>query len=74
MCIQLERLSRTNKQNLMAASGADPELYNKIMQKLTAGLFVQYDGYDIIPTQRFRLGMSKINRDGNIHRVGEYDA
>lgn len=72
--LQLERLSRTNKQNLMAATGLDADLYNKFMQRLTQGLFIQFEGYDIIPTQRFRLGMSKINRAGVIHRVGEHDA
>ena len=72
--LQLERLSSTNKQNLMAATGLDAELYNKFMQSLTQGLFIQFEGYDIIPTQRFRLGMSKINRAGVIHRVGEHDA
>ena len=74
MLLQLERLSRTNKQNLMAATGLDTEMYNKMMQRLTQGLFITYEGYDIIPTQRFRLGMSKINRAGTIHTVGEYDA
>ena len=72
--IQLEKLNSTNKQNLMAATGLDSEMYNKFMQRLTQGLFITYEGYDIVPTQRFRLGMSKINRAGNIHRVGEYDA
>ena len=72
--LQLERLSRTNKQNLMAATGLDAELYNKFMQRLTQGLFIQFEGYDIIPTQRFRLGMSKINRAGIINRVGEHSA
>ena len=72
--LQLERLSKTNKQNLMAATGLDAELYNKFMQRLTQGLFIQFEGYDIIPTQRFRLGMSKINRSGVIRRVGEIGA
>ena len=72
--IQLEKLNSTNKQNLMAATGLDSEMYNKFMQRLTQGLFITYEGYDIVPTQRFRLGMSKINRAGNIHRIGEYDA
>ena len=72
--LQLERLSRTNKQNLMAATGLDAELYNKFMQRLTQGLFIQFEGYDIIPTQRFRIGMSRINRAGVINKVGEYSA
>ena len=74
ICLQLERLNRTNKQNLMAATGLDTEMYNKFMQQLTRGLFIQFEGYDIIPTQRFRIGMSKINRASTIHKVGEYDA
>ena len=72
--LQLERLSKTNKQNLMAATGLDQELYNKFMQRLTQGLFITFEGYDIIPTQRFRMGMSKINRAGKITKVGEYNA
>ena len=72
--LQLERINRTNKQNIMAATGLESNDYNKFMQRLTQGLFITYEGYDIIPTQRFRLGMSKINRAGNIHKVGEYDA
>lgn len=74
MCLQLERLSTTNKQNLMAATGLNQDDYNILMQRLTQGLFVQYESYNIIPTQRFRLGMAKISRAGNIHRVGEVDA
>lgn len=72
--LQLERLSRTNKQNLMAATGLDTDLYNKFMQRLTQGLFIQYESYDIMPTQRFRLGMARIDRTGVIRRVGELGA
>lgn len=72
--LQLEALSKTNKQNLMAATGLDADTYNKMLMKMTQGLFIRFDGYDIIPTQRFRLGMSKIDRQGVIHRVGELDA
>lgn len=74
LMLQLERTSSTTKQNIMAVTGLDNDSYNKIMQQLAKGLFVQFDSYDITPTQRFRLGMSRINRAGNIHRVGEYDA
>lgn len=72
--LQLEKISSTNKQTLMAATALDADMYNKFMQRLTQGLFITYEGYDIVPTQRFRLGMSKINRKGVIRKVGEYDA
>lgn len=72
--LQLEHLSSTNRQNLMAATGLDSDMYNKLMQRLTQGLFIRYEGYDIVPTQRFRTGVKSINRLGNIHKVGEYDA
>lgn len=72
--IQLERISRTNKQNLMAATGLSNDDYNSMMRMLTKGLFIQFDGYDILPTQRFRLGTARINRHVNIQRIGEIDA
>lgn len=74
MCLHLERCSRTNRQNLIGASGLDNEMYHKLTQKLSNGLFITYDGYDILPTQRFRMGMTKINRNANIPKVGELDA
>ena len=58
----------------MAATGLDQDLYNKFMQHLTQGLFITFEGYDIIPTQRFRMGMARINRSGKITKVGEYNA
>ena len=72
--LHLERLTKTNKQNIIAATGLDTEMYAKFMQRLTQGLFIQFEGYDIIPTQRFRIGLAKINRTGTIHKLGEYDA
>lgn len=72
--LHLERLTKTNKQNIIAATGLDTEMYAKFMQRLTQGLFIQFEGYDIIPTQRFRIGLAKIDRAGTIHKLGEYDA
>ena len=74
LLLQLERTPKTNKQNLQAATGLDNELYNKLMQRMSQGLFIQYEGYDIVPTTRFRKGIALINRQGRIHRVGERDA
>lgn len=69
--LQLEKIPSTNKQNLMAATALDNESYNKMMQRLVAGLFIQFDGFEIVPTTRFRKGMSMIDRAVNIARVGE---
>lgn len=74
LLLQLERISRTSKNNLMAATGLASDDYNKLMRSLVSGLFVTFEGYDIVPTQRFRLGMSSINRAGVIRKVGEHDA
>lgn len=73
LLIQLERCTKTTKQNLMAAAGLDLDTYNKLMQQLTRSYMVTLSGYNIEPTQRFRKGMNLINRDVNIHKIGEHD-
>ena len=60
--------------NLISATGLDNEMYNKLMNRLVQGAFVQFDGYDIVPTQRFRIGFRRIDTSGNIVRVGEFNA
>jgi len=41
---------------------------------LTRGLFIRYQAHDIVPTERFRLGMSRIDRNIRATRIGEYNA
>jgi hypothetical protein len=41
------------------------------MNKLVRGLFVRYQGYEILPTERFRIGMNRIDRNVAVTRVGE---
>jgi DNA primase len=74
LLIQLERCTKTTKQNLMSAAGLDTDTYNKLMQVLVRSYMVTISSYNIEPTQRFRKGMCKINRDVNIHKIGEHDA
>jgi hypothetical protein len=74
LLIQLERCTKTTKQNLMSAAGLDTDTYNKLMQVLVRSYMVTLSSYNIEPTQRFRKGMCKINRDVNIHKIGEHDA
>ncbi len=74
LLITLHQTSASNRNNLMAATGLSADDFNKVMNKLVRGLFVRYQGYDIIPTERFRIGMNRINRSVNVTRVGEPDA
>lgn len=74
MLLHLEQCAKTTKNTLQAATGLNNDDYNKIMNRLVAGSFVQFSKYDIIPTERFRLGMGKINRNIRARRIGENDA
>lgn len=71
---QLEQCSSTNKNILMAVTGMDANELNKALNNLTKHMFTRYKNNDIIPTERFRIGMTKIERKVNPKKVGEYDA
>ena len=71
---QLSVLDKTNRMNLTSATGLDNDMYNKLMNRLVQGAFVKFDGYDIVPTERFRKGFGLIDKSGNIVKVGEFNA
>ena len=71
---QLSVLDKTNRMNLTSATGLDNDMYNKLMNRLVQGAFVKFDGYDIVPTERFRKGFGLIDKSGNIVRLGEFNA
>lgn len=64
----------TSKNNLMAASGLNNEQFGKFLNNLMRQLFIKFKGYDIIPTERFRVGMNSIDKKITITKVGEPDA
>jgi len=71
LVLQLEQSSKAGKQMLGSATGLGAEELNRALNRLSKGLFIQFNNYDILPTERFRLGASKINRNTNINQVGE---
>lgn len=71
MLQHLEVTSSTSKNALQAATGLENDRYNAAMNRLVAGMFVIFSKYDILPTERFRLGMARINRNVRVLRVGE---
>jgi len=74
LLLMLEQESKPSRNSLMAAVGLDATTYNGFMSQLIRGSFVKLAGMDVLPTERFRLGMAKINRNGSLTRVGENNA
>lgn len=74
LVLQLEQCATTNRNMLAAATGMTNDELNKALMLMTRGLFIRYQQHDIVPTQRFRLGMSMINRNTRALRLGEHNA
>lgn len=71
LVLQLEQMSSATKNMLGAGSGLNNDDLNKALNRLSRGLFIKFENYDIIPTERFRLGLAKINRNTHVSRLGE---
>jgi len=71
MILQLEQSSAVTKNMLAAATGLDTGELNAVLMRLTKGLFIQIQNHDIVPTERFRLGLGKLNRSTSMARLGE---
>ena len=74
LVLQLEQAATTTKNVLQAATGMTHDDLNKALNILTKGLFVRFSNYDIIPTERFRLGVAQINKNTYLKKLGEPDA
>jgi hypothetical protein len=71
MIQQLEQCASASKNMLAAATGLNNDDLNGILKLLTKGLFIKFSNYDIIPTERFRLGLSRINQNTHARGLGE---
>lgn len=59
---ELERSSQTTRANLDSVSGGmTREDLNGFISRLRVSSFIQLEGFNIIPTERFRKGMKKIS-------------
>lgn len=74
LVLQLEQCATTNRNMLAAATGLTTDELNKMLMQLTRGLFIRYQQHDIVPTERFRLGMCQIERNTRALRIGEHNA
>lgn len=71
LILQLEQSASTNKNTLSAATGLNNDDLNKALNLLSKCLFIKFENHEIIPTERFRIGLNKINRNIVIRGVGE---
>jgi hypothetical protein len=71
LVLQLEQSASATKQTLAATTGLSTDDLNKALSRLTSGLFIRFTNYDIVPTERFRLGVAQINRGTVPRRLGE---
>ena len=74
LLLMLEQETRPSRNSLMAAVGLNADTYNGYMSQMIRGSFVKLNGMDVMPTERFRLGMARINRNGSLVRIGETNA
>lgn len=68
---QLEKISRGSKHMLQAATGLGQEELNRALNRLSRGLFIKFDNFDIVPTERFRMACTHLNRNLHVPEVGE---
>lgn len=74
MILHLEQCATTTKNVLQSATGLSHDDVNKVLNQLAKGLFVRFSNYDIIPTERFRLGIASLNKKTYLSRLGEANA
>lgn len=74
LILQLEQCSATTKNILSAATGMEQKDLNVALGRLTKLRFIKLAGFDIQPTERFRKGLSEIERNTYAPRLGEINA
>lgn len=69
----LEQYASVTKNMLSATSGLDTPDLNLQLNKLTKGLFIKIDNFEIQPTERFRRTVVNINKNTHVRMLGEVD-
>ena len=74
LILQLEQYSRTTRNILTSVTGMENKDLSVALSRLTRLRFIKHQGYDIIPTERFRRSLGKIERNTFATRLGEFNA
>ena len=71
LIMQLEQCSTTTRNILTSVTGMDNKDLSVALSRLTKLRFIKHQGYDIVPTERFRRGLSAIERNTYAPKLGE---
>lgn len=71
MLQQLEMSTEMSQRQLQTVSGLDQKDFAKVINNFVAYGFVQYQGERLVPTGKFRDGMTQIDRQVYMKRLGE---
>jgi hypothetical protein len=71
LMLQLEMATEMSRQHLQAISGLDQKGFSEVMNRMFEYRFISYQGERLIPSERFREAMRRINRNSYMKRVGE---
>ena len=74
LIMQLEQCSTTSRNILMSVTGMENKDLSIALSRLTRLRFIKHQGYDIVPTERFRRGLSAIERNTYAPKLGEINA
>jgi hypothetical protein len=70
MLKQLEMSTELSARDLQSMSGLDQKEFSRVVNQLVKYGFVRY-GTKVVPTQRFRIAMSRIDEEVYMPKVGE---
>ena len=74
LILHLEQYATTSRQTLMSVTGMESKDLGIALSRLTKLRFIRNKNYDIIPTERFRRGLSEIERNTYAPKLGEINA
>jgi hypothetical protein len=68
---QLEMSTEMHRQDLLVMSGLEQREFGKVTNQLVKLDFISMSGSRVVPTVRFRIAMSLIDRQVFLKRIGE---
>ncbi len=69
LLLELEHQSYVSRNMLTATAGLSGEELSRVLNRLARGMFIRYNSSLICPTEKFRIGMTKVDRNIAVQKV-----